>query len=135
MPQTEPMTAAVQRQARLRARHMGASGFLSKRTHPQKIMEALDHILAGDLHFDDAEEGDSIPGAESLSPRQLEVLDLLAGVEKLALCGISRLVVDGRQLGRLDPRRDRGQQLLEFVCAQNDRNPVDAQGNSTFTHE
>ncbi len=32
-------------------------------------------------------------------------------------------------------RRDREQQLLEFVCAENDRNPVDAHGNSTFTHE
>jgi hypothetical protein len=32
-------------------------------------------------------------------------------------------------------RRDRGQALLEFVCAENDRNPVDARGNTTFTHE
>lgn len=32
-------------------------------------------------------------------------------------------------------RRDRAQQLLEFVCAENDRNPVDASGNTTFTHE
>jgi hypothetical protein len=32
-------------------------------------------------------------------------------------------------------RRDRDQALLEFVCAENDRNPVDAHGNTTFTHE
>jgi hypothetical protein len=32
-------------------------------------------------------------------------------------------------------KRDRGQQLLEFVCAENDRNPVDANGNTTFKHE
>jgi hypothetical protein len=32
-------------------------------------------------------------------------------------------------------KRDRDQMLLEFVCAENDRNPVDATGNTTFTHE
>jgi hypothetical protein len=32
-------------------------------------------------------------------------------------------------------RRDRAQELLEFVCAENDRNPVDAQGNTTFKRE
>lgn len=32
-------------------------------------------------------------------------------------------------------RRDRSQELYEFVCAENDRNPVDAHGNTTFTHE
>lgn len=36
---------------------------------------------------------------------------------------------------RITYRRDPEQQLLEFVCAENDRNPVDAHGNSTFTHE
>jgi hypothetical protein len=36
---------------------------------------------------------------------------------------------------RITYRRDREQQLLEFVCAENDRNPVDAHGNTTFTHE
>lgn len=36
---------------------------------------------------------------------------------------------------RLAYRRDRNQELLEFVCAENDRNPVDTQGNTTFTHE
>jgi hypothetical protein len=32
-------------------------------------------------------------------------------------------------------KRQREQPLLEFICAENDRNPVDAQGNSTFIHE
>jgi len=32
-------------------------------------------------------------------------------------------------------KRDRAQALLEFVCAENDRNPVDAKGNTTFTHD
>jgi hypothetical protein len=32
-------------------------------------------------------------------------------------------------------RRDRDQELLEFVCAENDRNPVDANGNTTFKRE
>ena len=32
-------------------------------------------------------------------------------------------------------RRERDQQLLEFVCAENDRNPVDADGNTTFKHD
>jgi hypothetical protein len=32
-------------------------------------------------------------------------------------------------------KRNREQELLEFVCAENDRNPVDAHGNTTFSHE
>ncbi|MEP7247558.1 MAG: hypothetical protein ABI885_28280 [Gammaproteobacteria bacterium] len=32
-------------------------------------------------------------------------------------------------------RRDRDQALMEFVCAENERNPIDAQGNTTFKHE
>ena len=32
-------------------------------------------------------------------------------------------------------RRDRAQELLEFVCAENDRNPVDAHGSTTFKHD
>jgi hypothetical protein len=35
----------------------------------------------------------------------------------------------------LSYRRDRDQMLLEFVCAENDRNPVDAQGNTIYSHE
>jgi hypothetical protein len=36
---------------------------------------------------------------------------------------------------RITYKRDRDQQLLEFVCAENDRNPVDADGKTTFKHE
>lgn len=36
---------------------------------------------------------------------------------------------------KLTFKRDREQPLLEFVCAENDRNPVDAKGNTTFKHE
>lgn len=32
-------------------------------------------------------------------------------------------------------KRNREQPLLEFVCAENDRNPVDVNGNTTFKHE
>jgi hypothetical protein len=32
-------------------------------------------------------------------------------------------------------KRQRDQALIEFICAENDRNPVDAQGNSKFIHE
>ena len=32
-------------------------------------------------------------------------------------------------------KRNRDQELLEFVCAENDRNPVDAHGSTTFKHE
>jgi hypothetical protein len=32
-------------------------------------------------------------------------------------------------------KRSREWQLLEFICAENDRNPVDAQGNTGFTQE
>ena len=30
--------------------------------------------------------------------------------------------------------RARIQELLEFICAENDRNPVDASGDTTFEH-
>jgi hypothetical protein len=36
---------------------------------------------------------------------------------------------------RLIYRRSRDQQLLEFECAENDRNPVDASGKTTYSHE
>jgi hypothetical protein len=36
---------------------------------------------------------------------------------------------------RLTYKRSRDQQLLEFECAENDRNPVDASGKTTFSHE
>ena len=36
---------------------------------------------------------------------------------------------------KLTYKRSRDQQLLEFECAENDRNPVDASGKTTFSHE
>ncbi len=65
------------RAVQLRARQAGASGFLSKRAHPEQIMAALDRILAGGVHFDDFSDAANDDGEDSLSPRQLEVLDLL----------------------------------------------------------
>ena len=77
----DPLTPRVMisgrddRAARLRARHLGASGFISKSLNPIAIMAALDAILAGGVHFDDPE---SAPESDdALTPRQLEVLDLL----------------------------------------------------------
>ena len=78
----DPLTPRVMisgrddRAARLRARHLGASGFISKSLNPIAIMAALDDILAGGVHFDDPGEP-AIEDEESLTPRQLEVLDLL----------------------------------------------------------
>ncbi len=79
----DPLTPRVMisgrddRTARLRAQHLGASGFLSKSARPEEIMAALDTILAGGVWFDDLAAGDD-PGDDGLTPRQLEVLDLLA---------------------------------------------------------
>jgi DNA-binding NarL/FixJ family response regulator len=63
------------RTARLRAQHLGASGFISKAAQPEAIMQTMDRILAGEVCFEDAEEEvtDGI-----LRARQLEVLELLA---------------------------------------------------------
>lgn len=36
---------------------------------------------------------------------------------------------------KLTYQRNRDQQLLEFECAENDRNPVNASGQTTFSHE
>jgi len=80
----DPLTPRVMisgrddRTARLRAQRLGASGFLSKSARPEEIMAALDAILAGGAWFDDVPEGDDAGDADKLTPRQLEVLDLLA---------------------------------------------------------
>jgi DNA-binding NarL/FixJ family response regulator len=68
--------------ARLRARHCGASGFISKAWAPERIAAVLDAVLDGGSGFDDGaaqapghgEDGD----AANLTPRQVEVLSLLA---------------------------------------------------------
>lgn len=79
----DPLTPRVMisgrddRTARLRAQHQGASGFLSKSARPEAIMAALDIILAGGVWFDDRGAADD-DDDDDLTPRQLEVLDLLA---------------------------------------------------------
>ena len=80
----DPMTPRVMisgrddRAARLRARHLGASGFISKSLNPQVIMAALDSILIGGVFFDEPDMETPEPDDDELTPRQLEVLDLLA---------------------------------------------------------
>ncbi len=80
----DPMTPRVMisgrddRAARLRARHLGASGFISKSLNPQVIMAALDSILMGGVFFDEPDMETPEDDDEELTPRQLEVLDLLA---------------------------------------------------------
>ncbi len=70
------MSSRDDRTVRLRAQHLGASGFISKAYQPELIMQTLDRILAGEVCFaDDAGEGEA-DGA--LRARQLEVLELLA---------------------------------------------------------
>lgn len=86
LAQLDPLTPRVMisgrddRTAKLRARHLGASGFISKSLSPAEIMTAIDCILGGGIHFDDGdshdEDGENTDG--TLTPRQLEVLDLLA---------------------------------------------------------
>ncbi len=66
------------RAARLRARHLGASGFISKSLNPQVIMAAIDSILMGGVFFDEPDMETPEDDDEELTPRQLEVLDLLA---------------------------------------------------------
>ncbi len=64
------------RTVRLRAQHLGASGFISKAAQPGFIMQTLDRILAGEVCFDAEDEDEPADGV--LRARQLEVLELLA---------------------------------------------------------
>jgi DNA-binding NarL/FixJ family response regulator len=61
---------------RLRAERLGASGFLSKSLASTDMMAAIDRVLAGGTFFDDVRPG-PLDHADSLTPRQLEVLELL----------------------------------------------------------
>jgi DNA-binding NarL/FixJ family response regulator len=68
--------------ARLRARHCGASGFISKAWTPERIAQVLDTVLDGGSGFDETApaagaDGDDGNGS-GLTPRQVEVLSLLA---------------------------------------------------------
>jgi DNA-binding NarL/FixJ family response regulator len=61
--------------ARLRSRDCGASGFISKAWSPERIVEALEAVLAGGVAFDPP--AGALAG-EAITARQLEVLTLLA---------------------------------------------------------
>jgi DNA-binding NarL/FixJ family response regulator len=63
---------------RLRAERLGASGFLSKSLSSADMMAAIDRVLAGGTFFDDVRTG-VLDAADALTPRQLEVLELLGG--------------------------------------------------------
>ena len=61
--------------AKLRSRDCGASGFISKSWSPERIVDALEAVLAGDTAFE-TQVGDG--AGETMTARQLEVLTLLA---------------------------------------------------------
>ncbi len=64
--------------ARLRARHSGASGFISKSSAPAVIFDCLDRVLAGEAVFEAVDSAKAEWSADDLTPRQLEVLSLMA---------------------------------------------------------
>ncbi len=68
--------------ARMRARHCGASGFISKAWAPERIAGVLDAVLDGGSGFDEQTPASRDAGggadASNLTPRQVEVLSLLA---------------------------------------------------------
>ncbi len=61
--------------ARLRSRDCGASGFISKGSAPERILEMLEKVLAGGIAFEAEVDTEA---AEAITSRQLEVLTLLA---------------------------------------------------------
>ncbi|HZZ66913.1 MAG TPA: response regulator transcription factor [Phenylobacterium sp.] len=61
--------------ARLRSRDCGASAFISKAWPPERILEMLEHVLAGGVAFEPPP--DAMAG-KAITARQLEVLTLLA---------------------------------------------------------
>lgn len=65
-----------ERAVRLRAQHLGASGFISKAAQAGAIMHTIDRILGGEVCFDGIDDDDASEGL--LRARQLEVLELLA---------------------------------------------------------
>lgn len=80
----DPLTPRVMisgrddRAAHLRARYLGASGFISKADSPERIMSQIDLVLQGGMAFDDDSVDAEPVGADGLTPRQREVLELLA---------------------------------------------------------
>ncbi len=64
---------------RLRARACGASAYIPKNLPPERMACVLDDVLAGRVHFDGPTACDDDDGAtEALTPRQAEVLSMLA---------------------------------------------------------
>ncbi len=61
---------------RLRAQKLGAAGFIAKSLPSPDMMAAIDRVLDGGTFFDDVRAG-PLDGADTLTPRQLEVLELL----------------------------------------------------------
>jgi DNA-binding NarL/FixJ family response regulator len=61
---------------RVRARSSGARGFIAKTMPPDAIAGAIDTVLGGGTAFEDARPHRA--GLPTLTPRQAEILDLLA---------------------------------------------------------
>lgn len=59
---------------RVRARSVGARGFIAKTMLPESIVAAIDAVLAGGTAFDDP----ALNGMPTLTQRQAEILELLA---------------------------------------------------------
>ena len=60
---------------RVRARSVGARGFIAKTALPESIVGSIDAVLAGGTAFDDLAASDRMP---ALTLRQAEILELLA---------------------------------------------------------
>lgn len=62
----------------LRAKHAGANGYVNKTCNVDELIDALVTVARGGSSFTSLGYDDGIPHTEKLSPRQLEVLKLLA---------------------------------------------------------
>jgi DNA-binding NarL/FixJ family response regulator len=60
-----------------RCRQAGARGYLAKEGAPTTVLEALGAIAGGGTWFPDAIAGGDKPSVANLSPRELEVFDLV----------------------------------------------------------
>ncbi len=63
---------------RLRARACGASAYIPKNLPPERMAAVLDEVLAGQIHFIGPLAGDEDLSDSALTPRQAEVLSMLA---------------------------------------------------------
>lgn len=82
------LSVTPEEQFAVRALHAGASGYLTKRTAPEQLVEAIRRVLAGGVYMSVAISRElaaealrpavrTRPGAARLSERELEVLQLL----------------------------------------------------------